>query len=165
MARTIVDPNGRMQTVVDSRRVQLEKQYDLMEDALRKDEKHFTKKWLAVTYGLETREVWAFLKLMISREVLAEDPPVVTKIGQRGVYHEPSYHIVNPPTPNPPFSGGSRQKQVPYAGHQMARRLRGHHLCDRCGAVIPGTGRHRKSSRGHTRDKCDLEMVRVIHES
>jgi hypothetical protein len=163
MAKTVIDPNGRMRTIVDSRKIQLEKQFDLMENALRNDEKHFTKKYLAITYGLETREVWAFLKLMISREVLAQDPPVVTTVGQRPVHHEPRFHIVDRPTPTP-FSGGS-QKQVPYSGHVVARRMRGHHLCDRCGAIIPGTGRHRKSSRGHTREKCDLEMVRVIHES
>src|SRR5512135_3129102 len=164
MARTIVDPNGRVQTIIDSRRIQLEKQYDLMEVALRNEEKHFTKKYLAATYGLETREVWAFLKLMIHREVLATDPPVITKTGQRGVYYEPSYHIVARPIPKPVFGGG-RVKQVPYAGHAIARRLRGSHLCDRCGSVIQGTGRHRKSSRGHTREVCDLAMVQVIHDS
>jgi hypothetical protein len=162
MARTIVDPNGRMQTIIDSRRIQLEKQYDLMEDALRKEERHFTKKHLAVTYGLETREVWGFLKLMLSRSVLAEDPAVVTKKGQRGVYSEPSFHIIDRPLPKPSF--GPASKQVPYAGHAVARRLRGSHLCDRCGSIIAGKGRHRKSTRGHTRDLCDLAMVRVIHE-
>jgi hypothetical protein len=166
MARTIVDQTGRMWTIEDSRQDQLEKLYDLMEEALRKDEKHFTKRFLAHTYGLRTTEVWGFIRLMERRHVLAMDKPIVHMKGQRVAYSETSWHIVNRPAGTP--------GHVPYGlqgfpgktlSKGMRRRLAGSHLCDRCGSMIAGKGRHRKSTRGHTRDKCDLAMVRIIHET
>ncbi len=165
MAKTIVDSTGRMRTIVDSRKQQLEKQYDLMEDALRKGEIHFTKKSLAAMHGLETREVWGFLKLMEERKVLAKDNPIL----KRG-YSEQTWHIVARPVPkitfNHTFQPSPWLTPVPRGGRRLVRKLtRGNHLCDRCGSVIPGKGRHAKSLRGHTRDVCDLSMVKVIHET
>ena len=165
MAKTIVDATGRMRTIIEARKQQVEKQYDSMEEALRKGEIHFTKKALAQTYGLTTPEVWGFIKLMRTRSVLGIDPtpPKLTK-----GWREESWYIVDRPRPwalPPPRGPG----QGPFPGKTQSdserRRMSGTHLCDRCGSIIPGTGRHRKSSRGHTRDVCDLAMVKVIHDS
>jgi len=167
MARTIVDPNGRMRTVIEARKQQVEKQYDSMEEALRKGEVHFTKKWLAQTYGLTTPEVWGFIKLMRTRRVLGVDPspPKLTK-----GWREESWYLVNRPQPWGLVPVAPVQGQMPRFPSKTQslrerRMMAGTHLCDRCGSMIPGTGRHRKSSRGHTRDVCDLAMVKVIHES
>jgi hypothetical protein len=168
MAKTIVDSTGRMRTIVDSRQQQLGKQYDLMEVALRQGEVHFTKTTLARDYGLTRPEVWAFVKLMDAREVLATDPPVNRKIGNRTVFSETSWHIVDRPVPGQqraPYYGSAPvfPGKTPSRSDRRRLAMRGC-VCDRCGSVIPGKGRHRKSTRGHTRDKCDLAMVKVIHE-
>ena len=164
MAKTIVDSTGQMRTIFDSRKQQLEKQYDLMEDALRKGEVHFTKNTLAGMYGLATREVWGFLKVMEEREVLAKDNPILN----RG-YSEQTWHIVARPVPKPTFRNTPQSPwltPVPRGGRRLVRKLtRGTHLCDRCGSIIPGRGRHNKSARGHTTEVCDLAMVKVIHET
>lgn len=163
MAKTVVDATGRMRTIIEARKQQVEKQYDSMEEALHKGEIHFTKKWLAQAYGLSTPEVWGFLKLMRERGALGADPipPKLTK-----GWREESWYIVGRPQPY------SRSVSLPgpvFPGKTVSRserrRMTGTHLCDRCGSVIPGTGRHRKSSRGHTREVCDLAMVKVIHET
>jgi hypothetical protein len=166
MARTIVDQTGRMRTIEDSRQDQLEKQFDLMEEALRQDEKHFTKRYLATTYGLRTTEVWAFIRLMERRSVLVMDKPVVHMKGQRTAYSETSWRIVARPAGSPGYvPPGLQGFPGKTLSKGMRRRLAGSHLCDRCGSVIAGKGRHRKASRGHTREKCDVAMVRIIHES
>jgi hypothetical protein len=173
MAKTIVDATGRMRTIEDSPEQLLQKKYDSMEEALRKAETHFTKNWLMRTYGLRTTEVWSFIRLMEARQVLAKDNPVTKVIGQRTVFSEASWHIVNRPAPGaqtrpiPPWASYGALPGFPgkTMSKGMRRRLAGQHLCDRCGSVIAGKGRHRKSSRGHTREICDLAMVKVIHES
>ena len=172
MAKTIVDATGRMRTIEDSPEQLLQKKYDSMEEALRKAETHFTKNWLARTYGLRTTEVWTFIRLMEARSVLAKDNPVTKVVGQRTVFSEPSWHIIDRSTTAKPMPVWARPGYGALPGFpgktqskSERRRLAGRHECDRCGSTIPGKGRHRKSSRGHTRELCDLAMVRVIHES
>lgn len=36
--------------------------------------------------------------------------------------------------------------------------------CSRCNSMINGKGRHRKSARGHTKEECDLAMVKSLHQ-
>lgn len=162
MAKTIVDQNGRMRTIVDSREVQLQKQFDSMEDALRKEDRIFTRRWLTATYGLRAHEFIAFLKLMELRECLAVECPIAHRTGSRVTYSEKCWKIVSRPTPKhqwvSTFPGKTPSKRE-------QRKMYCTHLCDRCGSNIPGRGRHNKASRGHTRDKCDVSMVKVIHDS
>ena len=171
MAKTIVDATGRMRTVEDSRKQQLEKQYDTMEESLRKAGKHFTKSYLVSAFNLRTPEFWAFIKLMEKRRVLGVDKPMVHMKGQRVAYSEQIWYIVDRPgtvpVRQPTGLPGYFVQGFPSKTQSRAerRRLSGSHLCDRCGTMIAGRGRHRKSARGHTQDKCDDAMVKLIHES
>ena len=165
MAKTIVDSTGQMRTIVDSRQVQLEKKYDLMEEALRKGEIHFTKTSLGRDYGLSRPEVWSFVRLMDTRQILAKDNPVTKLIGNRTVFSEPSWHIVDRPTSKAVPAWAQSDFPGKTTSRRQQRRLAGRHLCDRCGSTILGKGRHNKSSRGHTRELCDLAMVSVIHDA
>lgn len=36
--------------------------------------------------------------------------------------------------------------------------------CSRCNSTIVGKGRHGKSSRGHTKEVCDLAMIKNLHQ-
>ncbi len=163
MAKTIVDTTGQLRTIDDSRRQKLLKQYDLMEEALRKGEVHFTKKTLVKMYGLSSPDVWNFIKEMERRSVLAKDVPIQT----RG-YSEERWYIIDRPPVVGPVSATKQptwMMATPRGGRRLLRRLQYTSVCDRCGSHIPGKGRHAKSSRGHTTEICDLAMVKVIQES
>jgi hypothetical protein len=42
---------------------------------------------------------------------------------------------------------------------------KGTHICQRCGSVIAGKGRHGKKRRGHTQEVCDFFMAKNIMKS
>ncbi len=143
-----------MKTVVPTRKEELRDAFRQMEEQLRLTEKVFTKSELRTHYHLSTNEATAFLKLMEEKETLASRG----KAAQLGSgWREETWVIVEAPKRRPPVP------QVPRPRH-LPRRMMGSHECDRCGSSIPGTGRHNKSSRGHTRALCDLAMVRMIHD-
>lgn len=72
-------------------------------------------------------------------------------------WSEPVYQIVVPQKPLKP------SKAVP-KGQSLYFYSYGTHKCQRCGTIIQGKGRHRKSSRGHGKAECDSAMVAAMME-
>ncbi len=152
MARTIVNAQGVMKTSIPTRKEELRDAFRQMEEQLRLTEKIFTKSELRAHYHLSTNEATAFLKLMEEKETLASRGKAL----HPGTgWREEAWLIVEAPKIRPGV------RQIPQPRH-LPRRMMGSHECDRCGSRIPGTGRHNKSSRGHTKAICDLAMVRMI---
>lgn len=119
-----------------------------------------TKDELARTYGLSHRDATELVNLMLSEGTLEE--------AGRGTVSWGANFLVRAPQAPP-----ARPAAPPESAAQKAHRLRmqklfaryGRGVCDRCGGVMPGTSQRAKSKRGHTRDVCDLSMVRVIQDS
>jgi len=162
MVKTIVDANGVMRTITDSRKQELEKIFEKMENDLHDlyqaninpDQRSgvFTKTMLARNFSLSAAEVRMFLKSMDKLGILKSSIPVVTN-----GWCEEAWYIGNRPQPKAP----SIYSQVPIKGTKkhLPGRMRGKHECGRCGTVIVGSGRHAKSLRGHTQAVCDSAMV------
>ena len=162
-------------TIVDGRKKVLERLYDKMETELLEycapaanapqkwtrgvlqeaPRKSFTKTYLARTYELTALEVRNFIKLMEERDVLCEAASVAINR-----WHEEAWTIRDRPVIKP-----SMPRVLPAKGTRkyLPKRMQGKHLCQRCGTNIAGTGRHAKSSRGHTQEVCDIAMVNQIH--
>ena len=117
-----------------------------------------TKTDLMRTYDMTHREATELVHFMTAEGSMLDRG--------RGFTWENQYEVRVPPAPVPSFPS-------PESAAQKAHRLRmeklfsryGRGLCARCGGVMPGTSQRAKSKRGHTRDVCDLAMVRVIQES
>jgi hypothetical protein len=147
MAKTIVDRMGQMRTIVDSRQIQLEKQYDLMEDALRNAETVFTKRSLMSMYGLRTPDFWAFLKLMESRECLAVESPVTHKTGARVTFTEKCWKIL---TANGKKSRGRKHSAATKNKISAANQQRRPEVFDRMRATWSKKPKRTHCSAGHS---------------
>jgi len=119
-----------------------------------------TKADLMRTYEMTHREATELVHLMMSEGTMADRG--------RGFTWENQYEVKAPPAPA--AQGFVRPRE---SAAEKAHRLRmeklfsryGRGVCVRCGGVMPGTSQRAKSKRGHTRDVCDLAMVRVIQDS
>lgn len=127
--------------------------FNQLEGSLRKYEVPFTKSQIIQDFHLTAPQAASFFQLMKQRQVLVYVQKDVTIC-----WSEQTYVIKPRPYSRP------QNRQVPIS-KRVPGRMVGLHLCDRCGSYIPGTGRHNKSSRGHTRAVCDMELVRNIHQS
>ena len=119
-----------------------------------------TKEELARAYGLSHKDATQLVHLMVAEGTLEEKGRGMSSWG-------PTYLVVAPQPPAP------ARASAPESAAERARRVKmeklfsryGRGKCDRCGGVMPGTSQRAKSKRGHTREVCDLSMVRGIQES
>src|SRR5580704_4261285 len=117
----------------------------------------FTKSKVMSYYNLTFSETKMFIKYLDENKILG----YIDK-APNPKWNEIEYFIVLPKIQplNLPYS-----KAIKYKPKHIPRKMMGFHTCNRCGAVIPGTGRHAKSARGHTQDVCDAMMVQVIMDN
>lgn len=157
----IARTNRNGEVVIDSAREPLLILFKRMKTILRQDEKiqesGFTKSYLQRTFQLTAREATDFINSLEKEKCLGTRDKIENGKG----WYEKAYVIVNPPQAPSSYRPPNKGERF---GWKKKSRMSGSQLCGRCGAIIQGRGRHNKKEIGHTREVCDLSMVRVIQD-
>lgn len=126
----------------------------------------FTKSYVMILFGLNHAEATAILNLLLKAENIFPSEKREHASGVKTPWSEPEYDCPEDGHMRSTAHGSSSYNNKYWKNSSLPRKLQDRgYVCSVCGTKILGWGKHGKSKRGHTREECDLALVKNIYES